>query len=539
MTLNDLLQRRDRLSWQERQVLARCTPHAFCVPQAEPLPGRAPVVSVRDGRGALWCLELEAPAPGRTPFVNHAARSAELATRLVMIEVGGVRPELLGRPLAMAAQLMCDTAPTPTPPVLDGGSFGLSMALAVMSYVLRTPLDATVAASAALAPDGALLPVDGLGEKLRTLRDWAPRVKTVLVATDQEVAEVAGGPRVQTVSSIEAALDIVFEDAPLAALLIGQLTPDERPRLARDLFRLALLNTPHMLSWRTVKDVSEQLAGQLWQDAPDGLAVWHARAAGAIAARHLGQTGIPMPAAEPRDLPAALRLELLAHRVQQAADLGEPAWRALAERARATALEEAGHAATNKLWGALGRLHAAWGEAEAALDALERAWQGWQGLLQEDQASHALCEWLRVLGAADRGADVDRLLAGPYRIVWDHPATAEVSRSFLALAAGRALMWTGRSDRALEQLEPRPATYVHAELARLRLRLQIRDDATERAALDASAQARCLLRLAQGEAAALAELAADPDKGGEVQRILSFNKADAEPCAFVSRWWRY
>lgn len=543
MMLDDLLRRQDHLGWGERQVLKPCLEQPFCVADAPRTRGCVPAVSVRDEHGALWCLCVSGGASDLdTLFVGRAARCAELATSLILAEVGAFYPDLLRARPHLSARLVHDTGHAQPPLALNGASFGLSMALAVLSFALEIPPVASVAFTAALDPDGHLRPVGGLAEKLRTLRDWAPQVQTVLVAADQELPTVSGAPTVVPIAELGQALPHAFAASSISELLIRQIKPRALSEVARSLFRLALHNSSTVLSWDNVRELSTHTEHQLAASGASPDSLWKAQVAQAVAARHTGANDVPWPPDPPRPPATAVSLDLLSHRVQHAADLIQTDWQPVARQAQRTALANPGLPGSAKLWGALGRLYASWGQGQEALDALRRAWETWQDLFQEFQASYAICEWLRVFGAMNRpeAADaIDAVLDGPFRAVWDAPQTSQVSRAFLALAAGRALLWTGRSQQALQRLAPQPLAYPHVEHARLRLRLQIRHDDSDLALLNEDAQSLLLLRLARGEESALAELSADPAQRREVERILGFVEGGEQRARAVARWWRY
>ena len=65
-------------------------------------PGCAVGSSVWDGKPAVWQFRVVDQAPGRehAEFIDSARESEALAQRLVLRELGAIRPELLGRPPA-------------------------------------------------------------------------------------------------------------------------------------------------------------------------------------------------------------------------------------------------------------------------------------------------------------------------------------------------------------------------------------------------------------------------------------------------------
>ncbi|MCP4803766.1 MAG: hypothetical protein GY913_07090 [Proteobacteria bacterium] len=485
-------------------------------------PGCAVGVSIREGKPAVWQLRVveQAPAREHAEFVDSARESEALARRLVLRELGAIRPELLGQPLRLVAEEIEDESGGSLQR-LTGRSFGLAQGLAVASYVLQQPLRREVAALATIEADGRLGPVGGLDVKLRGLRSWASCVTTLLIAHDQEL-EDAQGFNVVRLKRLDEALSEALE-IDVEAAVVEQLDEAERADFARTLFRLTVRGSPHVISWALV----ERLATRLGEQLADLELHWQARVAQFIASRHAGR-GRPLPLDRLHSLPAALQLELVAHGVQAACDACSVGTDELIVSAKRLVEDHPGHAGTLKVLGALGRFHAAWHEHELAIAHLSRATECWFDLLSANEANRAVCEWLRILGAAGRSAELDELLDGPVRRIQQHPDTTDISRSFLALAAGRALLDVGQEERARDWLVRDYWTTRAVQQCRLRQLSRLGAQATP----PTDGTQLALTRLDQGDLGALDALRANHP--AELSRLL-----DLVPPTAVARWWRY
>jgi hypothetical protein len=505
----------------ESRRRARLDRFACSNPELPTHAGRAVGVSLRDGKPAVWELRVVEGPPSlqHGEFIDSARVSEALAQRLVLRELGAIRPELLGRPLRLIADEIEDESERQLQK-LRGRSFGLAQALAFASFVLRQPLRRQVAALATIEADGRVGPVGGLDVKLRGLRSWAGCVTTLLIAEDQEL-EDSQGFRVIRVERLDQALSICLE-VEVEEAVLEQLDAAERGDFANSLFRLTVRGSPHVVSWSLV----ERLAARLGTELDDPDLVWRARVAEFIAGRHAGR-GRALPLGRLDSLPKSLQLELVAHGVQAACDACSTDTEELLVRARELVETQPGHAGTLKVLGALGRFHAAWHELDQAISYLARATDGWFELLSADQASRPLCEWLRVLGASGRAEELRGLLDGPFQRVWSHPDTSELSRSFLALAAGRALWDVGEVRRARRWLELELWTTRPVEQCRLRQLVRVGeaqepDDETQLA----------LVRLDHSELEGLDTLR--ERHPAELERLLGL-----VPPEQVARWWRY
>jgi hypothetical protein len=485
----------------DRGQLERLLPHGCCLPREPALhalasevrarigahvtqPGETPLVTVAGTRASLWLLE---PRPGQVDFIGSARTALELAERLVSRDLPlWFDPETL--PATWSARRLV----TGGEHGLDGSSFGLSFCLAFASLMLNVTLPADLIASAAVGASGELEGVDqaALAHKLRLVHDWAPGVRTVLVASDnaefaERLAEGLGASfRVAAARSLSAAFEVAFPK--LVEALEARFSDGlKRQHAARRLFELVRDGSPSLLSWRGVAASCQWLGARLPTDSE---AATEARFAEAVARRHAGEE-LPCPFEVDwvERMPRPLRLRVLAHLIEHSR-FHEPserqAIRELAEAALPTrALDDS--AEDLAMLGALGRSYAVFREHVAAERCLRRALRGWRQLGLVEHSSFALSEWIRILGLTERLAELRSLLTaspeptlgqslnGLAAELLQSPRASALSRSFVSFALGRAFVQSGGLSDALGFLENSPAqnwnlTLVHLQASRLR-----------------------------------------------------------------------
>lgn len=241
-----------------------------------------------------------------------------------------------------------------------------------------------------------------------------------------------------------------------------------------------------VLGWSAVASCASELASTVEDPAKRA----ELEAVRMIAGRHAG-TGELMPWPDEAELavvPRALRLRLLAHVVQSAADAGTDA---VAHATRALRfvrppLERAPEDAV--LLGAVGRAMAAGGDDAAAMNALHNAVDAWIEVGSPHKSSYALCELLRLLGIAGRRDEVLGLCEHRVTDYARDPRSSEKSVGYLRVAAGRALVQIGSPARALEYLTDDrrwPPLPPEAEGARERWRARALDGVGRREDADA------------------------------------------------------
>jgi len=533
-------------------------------PPLAPLPGEVLLVSVGCSTG-LWRCTLAAaaaPAPSRTlqgtAMLSGDARAAlELASRIVVRELPllpvaarspvGFREE--GPPpvrLALVALLRDEEAPVQ----LDGPSYGLALLLAAVSWHIGQPVPADLCALGTIDAAGMVGGVGELRDKLLGLAGWGLGIRRLLVAPDQvaavqdllatEPAFREAGLEVVPVRSAAVAIGIAFPD--LAERLAESLAaPQDQRDAAQRLFAGLVLDQGSLLlapkAVLETCDLLQRLLGSAAAEA-DGSSLKLIEITRAVNLRHLGFPAlIPWP--DPEWLHSwrrPLRLRILAHLVQSAADCDEQAELDYFERARGQ-LSAPGEESLEELilLGALGRALAAVRQYPDAAALLRRAVVGFVELGQPYQASHSFCELCRVQGIL--GSE-DPLTASWMQGIATDPRSPAGQLSFLRLARGRSLLQLGRPELAAEQLDPRAIEHqwrlcpLHVQQSRGRWwaltldRLGLPAEAErERESLSADTEFRLLaaldrcLRDEEDPGSILEELQQNQDVGYEIRRL--------------------
>jgi hypothetical protein len=444
--------------------------------------GEGLLVSV--GADALWQVSPRREHPDALELRGAAAASALLAQRLVTRDLPLYdEPDRLHRGRTWYA-VRFDVVPSDAPPTaLDGGSFGLSLSLTTASDLLRLPLPPDLAATGVLQPDGSVGPVEGLSKKVELLLAHAPGVARFLVPAGQaEEAQSAidkahddlGIPREQAwlvivpVATFPEAFALTFPTA-LDQMRERWKDPEVASRLARQLHRVALFDSPVVLGWSAIGACAQELL-RAERPAPERKRLEMVRA---IAHRHGGhKEPHPWPAeGELAQEPRAARLRYLAHVVQSEAEGGDDPG-AAADRAHRLVrprLERASEDAV--LLGAIGRALGAAERDEEAISVLQDAVATWQDIGAPYDSTHALCELLRLLGITARRADVDVVVRRDLPTIEADPRTSDKSLGFVRVALGRAYTQTKQPLLALRELRDVPdgrALPLIAEAGRLR-----------------------------------------------------------------------
>lgn len=435
------------------------------VPEGPPalLPGQALLVTVSPTTASLWVLGSSDVPCGEAVAFGRRARAAwttaaSTLPRSVPVLWTSVQP--LERMAIEAHWLVSLTEPgalESRETVIDGSSFGLSFLLAMASILFDRPLPVDVAASAEIDASGAVLGVDAIARKVRVLRMRAPRVHTMLVAADQAVeAEQAaqGAIEIVAVRTAAEALDRVFAGELSTLLTQAGRDPARRSELVRSFFQLAIAGRAAMVDWTPVAEAA-RLASEHWKDLePDQRE--EMSFARMVASRHEG-TDVRARLPDRRwlgSLPAPLRLDVLAHVVQQSADTAEPPAQDAIELADPYVVRGSGAFVQHlRLLGALGRLAAFTGGLQDALAVQAEAARGFLDRMAAIELSYPLSEWFRLAGAlrdpeAFRQADEMRLRA----TLLDAPDT--VGSPYVSLARCRAgVLLDHAPDAIAEQLE--------------------------------------------------------------------------------------
>lgn len=419
-------------------------------------PGETWLVGIQAARGEIWRLVADdRPARGRVPLVREAHAAAELATWLVSRDVPAFAP-----PQRRRVWEATPVSPTQMSSVLDGSSYGLALFLAAASRALTRSVPDDLVALGVLGMRGEVAPVDAFQEKLAVLRGWAPGLRRLLVAPTQ-LAEarrrLLPDVEVLAVGSVAEALEIVWPavDETLAAR--WRESPRDRDRMANVLFRAALQGET-TFGWAGVARATDTLR----KLADTDLLRWRLEIAHEIARRHECNQGLlQWPTDELLEsLSRPLRLTLLAHVVQAQLDAGSDevaATLARAERHLAPPRER--HAEDLKLLGAMGRL-AGIVDMERACHLLEQAVDGWRSIDRLEEASHALCEALRVGSLLGRDVGALREVAAE---LLEMPRLPGSTPAFVRCALGVAAVLRGELDVAHEVMSDASYDWHRAE----------------------------------------------------------------------------
>lgn len=375
-----------------------------------PSVGTVAGVTVQDDTTVLWCIACGSRShrpDGATlgPMTRAAWRDAGIALpRAVPVLWRSVHAGTAALP-HVTYLASCSDAPR-IPDVrqpIDGPSFGLAFVLALASRVLGCEMPGDVIATATLDAAGRVGAVGGLSQKLRGLARMAPSVRRVLVAAEQ-VHEVDGGAaahvQVIGVSHASEAIDVVFGDR-LAARLVEAGNDDEtRQELTGSFFRLALMGSEGLVDWRPVRR-GARLALDAWPDLTDD-ARYRLALAEAVASRHVdngGRAGLP-PRGWLDAQPRMIRVQVVAHLVQQCADAGTPELSAIEPVARALIDHEVADSshAELRLRGALARLLAVTGRWLEALRRQEEVAEAFAAIYGDQDVAYPLAECARLAG---------------------------------------------------------------------------------------------------------------------------------------------
>jgi len=445
---------------REGEPLARAREIAG-LDRARIAPGDALLAAIGDSGPSLWALHLGGQRSSETAF-GPRARRAWLDASAALPRSVPVLWDSISRlgALPLAAFRLSglpDEGRVDAPEaVLDGASFGMSFLLAMASWVFQRPLPGDLAASAALDPTGEARPVDGLEDKIRILRARAPGVGRILVASVQAAeARTFAGSWLETVPvrSAGEALERAF-GAELSSLLIAAGSdPKRRSELVRSFFRLAIAGRGAVVDWTPVYEAA-RIAADHWGalDPAESSELSFSRM---VAARHEGRSERePIPdAGWIATLPAPVRLDVVAHLVQQSADSGYPDAGEALELARSHLVRgKEAFLPHLRLLGAMGRLLATVGELDEAIAAQREAAFGWWDRMQLAEISYPLSEWLRLCGALRNPAEFD-LADDLVRRTTSLEPESGLGNPYVRLSRCRALVQLGRGPESEEDLQ--------------------------------------------------------------------------------------
>lgn len=428
------------------------------------MPGDTLMAAIGDSGPSLWALHLGREGDGRSGEASFGSRarrawmdaSAALPRSVPVLWDSvsrlGALPMAAFRLAGLPREGKVDTPES----VLDGASFGVSFLLAMASWVFRRPLPDELAASAALDPTGEVRPVDGLEDKIRILRERAPCVRRILVASVQTAeARSFAGPEleVEAVRSAGEALDRAFGTELSSLLIVEGSDPKRRAELVRSFFRLAIAGRGAVVDWTPVYEAA-RIAAAHWGplNTAETSELSFARM---VAARHEGRSVQElMPgAAWLASLPAPVRVDVVAHLVQQSADAGYPGAQEALELARSHLVRgKEAFPPHLRLLGARGRLLASLGRLDEAMDAQREAAFGWWDRMELAESSYPVSEWLRLCGARRAAAAFEEADNLVQRITSLEPESG-LGSPYVRLSRCRALVQLGRGAEAEEALQ--------------------------------------------------------------------------------------
>lgn len=448
-------------------------------------------VDPKNERGSVWLLDPSGAAGLVARELRGVsrevwARAATVLPRSLPVLWRAVRDAHRRVPVARHLGTWAPEGATQSPPrELDGESYGLSFVLSLASTVLGVPLRPEVAASATVDEFGDTTTKDvaGLHAKIQAIRRHAPQVRTLLVPAHQkdeaEAAAADSGIKIVPIRSAGEALKVAFANDMESALIEAGTNPERKREILRSFFALALGQRSAVLDWSPVAR-GASLAIERWKDlAPHDL--YCLEFARAVAQRHESNTGeLTLPEeAWLQTLPSTIRLAVVRHVVQQAADSGSPDV-ASAEQIGFTHLVRGAEAFDDhlKLLGALGRLYAVTGRVPEALGFQREAAKAWIDRMNYGETSFPLCEWIRLAGVSGLSDEFGGARASLEEA--DLLGNIHADRNpYLRLAIGRAAAMLGDLDTAWKQLDGLPGDVgvpVHVRAGAARWQALIADE---------------------------------------------------------------
>lgn len=430
--------------------------------------GEALLVSVcaQAAQASVWVMGREDTEPAEiTLHAPEVWRGASLALSTSMpmnwqplsalAELGPRSPRRLGT--------FCEIEGAQQPEArISGDSFGLAFALAQASEAFDQPLPGDMVALAAVSPTGAVEAVDGLSLKLQAVGHCAPGVQRALVWAGQvaearaAVAEHRLPLQIIGVRSVLAALDQVMTETLEVHLARCGAEADERAAWITQIMRLC--HGPHHIvpDWRPVSRAAHY-ARTTWADL-SGQELAALTYVEAVTARHGDLAPVPLSGLmgsqswrdwlESRPLP--VRLWVLAHLAQSAADHGDPDPEALLPQLQPHLGVPLGEASREhiRLRGAVGRLYAALGRYREALRAQQEVASQLYGVYALEETSYPLSQWFWLSGVLLDAAAFDRAEAFYQKVTQIGGLEAE-GQAYVEVERAKALVALSRCDRAL------------------------------------------------------------------------------------------
>jgi hypothetical protein len=426
-------------------------------------------VSVGEGGGSIW--EIGTVTSGRRAVLGHAAAwDARHAVRLALWHLP-VHGGALAAP-ALGARLLWRQGGG-LRAVVDGPSFGGAFVLAAASALLDLPVPSDLVASVAVSLAGDLGPVGAVAEKSALLAATGRRWRLLVHPDDAVVARAAGDGAVEVVpvGRPSELFERAFGDVTAALAERWRTNPAAAEAAADALYRVALHAHAPILSWKAVAQSCEALATCV-----DGARLERVEMAQGIASRHAGAARLlSFPASEALTrMSRPVRLRHLAHVVQSAADVEDAPVLEWVQAALEWVRPEGERSAEDwVLLGAAGRaLASVFAYAEAAAR-LQDAVDGWLAAHEVHEASHPVCELLRVQALLGDAAGVTRAWGHAEAVLAD-PRSTDLSRFHVLNAGLRAFTLADDLSRAAEigaradvdwQTAPTPLRRTHQRWA--------------------------------------------------------------------------
>lgn len=369
----------------------------------------------------------------------------------------------------------------PGSPIFSSGH-ELAVALLLMARVLGRSVRPGVLAWGALGARGSVLPSPGasLAQSARQITSEGA-IQAVLLSRHRadlsQPSDAEGlasllpvGVRVLGVQDLAQALEEALGLMACARDGAFPIPSSRKGTVVERLFRSALDGVPPGLGWGLVGALC---SGLLLRNLDDEMLRWKASFARDVARRHGGDPVlIRWPEEELLEaFPREIRLGITAHLVQSASD-GDPS--------QAEDYEELAWPMVSKtrllpadarLLGALGRSEAARGLYSEAAATLGRAVEAWTSLGLREDSSYPLCERLRVLGILGEKGGVLPLVEGPVDAFLNDSGCSIIGKTFVQLAAARALVQVGEPGLACARLLPQglwDQALEHVATSRLR-----------------------------------------------------------------------
>lgn len=506
------------------------------------------------GVGEAWLLLHAGGRDGHVARLRARARAGDLSETLT----SEVELAIPLRALARVAARACRKLPGDIEETIAlevcgpaagsfgvvGRSFHLAAAAALLSRALRRAADPTRAGSACVGPDGVLLPVEHLDEKVSALRRDFPDVRTVVVATGQALPPRTDVKFVEAPTLADGLVELGLDHRQLPASLL-----DDHADRARLLSGLSM--RPHSTrEWRRHSIDAEESAIALAEHDPTESG--ECRAWAALFALHAGDTSAAQTLldghhAQVRNENPALDawMHIIAGTTLIDRDqFLEAAAEATVAVEKCASLERRDRSRlTGQALGTHGRalMHAGrWAEAETSLRrSVEHHRAEAPGEVPRSLCYLATCS--RLAGRPDQALDIVEEAVRLNEPNLARHATALATVAYLRLERGRILIELVRYEEAeadLLEVAPRHdvATYprLGAERSLVRLRLA-REEWAPRAR---QAFARCVqaarLLLDDGRSVTLARVAAI----GLAEGIERLELATSESQEAASLWER-